>query len=126
MFKHLPVSPPRVYLNDFELAINFPREVEAKDRKCVGVPMGGSLPDRNARPMPPEVLSGEPYDPFKLDVWQLGTTFSDFRVSLSSAFSTSVRIYMTPSPRPKFPRSTQSSSLWWTKIQPRGRLPIRL
>ena len=30
--------------------------------------------------MPPEFLSGEPYDPFKLDMWQLGKSFSDFKV----------------------------------------------
>ena len=30
--------------------------------------------------MPPEVLSGKPYDPFKLDVWQLGKSISDFKV----------------------------------------------
>ena len=32
--------------------------------------------------MPPEVLSGKPYDPFKLDVWQLGKSISDFKVPL--------------------------------------------
>ena len=29
---------------------------------------------------PPELHTGKPYDPFKLDVWQLGTTFNDFKV----------------------------------------------
>ena len=76
----IPVSRPRVYLTDFELAIMFPMDSTFEERLCVGPPLGGSIPDYNARPMPPEVLSGKPYDPFKLDVWQLGTTFSDFKV----------------------------------------------
>ncbi|PIL28177.1 hypothetical protein GSI_09714 [Ganoderma sinense ZZ0214-1] len=45
-------------------------------------PSGGSLPGPSGRPMPPEVLSGEPYDPFKLDVWQLGKSVSDFKSTI--------------------------------------------
>ncbi|KAI0707969.1 kinase-like domain-containing protein [Earliella scabrosa] len=75
---HTPPSKPRVYLIDFEVAVCFEEEVPQEERRSVGPPMGGSFPDFYGRPMPPEVHSGEPYDPFKLDVWQLGTTFSDF------------------------------------------------
>ena len=65
---------------DFELAIRFPADIPQEERVCVGLPSGGSFPGPSERPMPPEVLSGEPYDPFKLDVWHLGKSFSDFKV----------------------------------------------
>ena len=65
---------------DFELAISFPVDTPQEEHVCVGPPYGGSLPGHSGRPMPPEVLSGKPYDPFKLDVWQLGESFSDFKV----------------------------------------------
>ena len=65
---------------DFELAIRFSADIPVEERVCVGLPSGGSLPGPSARPMPPEVLSGNPYDPFKLDVWQLGESISDFKV----------------------------------------------
>ncbi|PIL28181.1 hypothetical protein GSI_09718 [Ganoderma sinense ZZ0214-1] len=77
-----PSSRPRVYMIDFELAIRFPLDSPKEARMCVGRPSGGSLPGPSGRPMPPEVLSGEPYDPFKLDVWQLGNSISDFKSTI--------------------------------------------
>ncbi|PIL24527.1 hypothetical protein GSI_14283 [Ganoderma sinense ZZ0214-1] len=77
-----PISKPRVYVIDFELAIRFPLGSPKEERVCVGRPSGGSLPGPSGRPMPPEVLSGEPYDPFKLDVWQLGDSLSDFKSTI--------------------------------------------
>ena len=65
---------------DFELAIWFPADSPQGDRVCVGRPSGGTFPGASERPMPQEVLSGKRYDPFKLDVWQLGESFSDFKV----------------------------------------------
>ena len=78
-YDHIPASRPRVYINDFELAVGFNENTPKEDHLCVGIPLGGSI-DRNARPMPPEVLSGKPYSPYKLDVWQLGVAFEHFRV----------------------------------------------
>ena len=78
-YDHIPASRPRVYINDFELAVGFNENTPEEDHLCVGIPLGGSI-DRNARPMPPEVLSGKPYSPYKLDVWQLGVAFEHFRV----------------------------------------------
>ncbi len=75
-----PSSRPRVYMIDFELAIRFPMDSPQEERVCIGRPSGGSLPGPSGRPMPPEVLSDKPYDPFKLDVWQLGSSVSDFKV----------------------------------------------
>ncbi|RPD56366.1 hypothetical protein L226DRAFT_573966 [Lentinus tigrinus ALCF2SS1-7] len=80
--KFMPPSQPRVYINDFEVAVYFPPEVPEEERRCTGLPMGGSFPDHYGRPVPPEVESGKPYDPFKLDVWQLGTSFSDFKSTI--------------------------------------------
>ncbi|KAI0636468.1 kinase-like domain-containing protein [Trametes polyzona] len=78
-----PASRPRVYLNDFETAVHFPPEVAPQERLCVGLPLGPSFPtDEYMRPIPPEVQAGTPYDPFKLDMWQFGTSFQDFRSNI--------------------------------------------
>ena len=80
--EHIAPSRPRVFLIDFEVAVHFQEDVPQEKRLCQGPPMGGSFPDSYGRRMPPEVVSGEPYDPFKLDVWQLGVSFDDFKVSV--------------------------------------------
>lgn len=84
-----PVSRPRVYLNDFETAVQFSLDIAAEDCVCVGIPVGPSLSDRYCRPVPPEVQTGKPYDPFKLDVWQFSTSFADFKVRASYTHSIS-------------------------------------
>ena len=74
---------PRVYLIDFEVAIQFPPECPEAERVSMGLPLGGSFsmdPEQYARLHAPEFASGTAYSPFKLDVWQLGTSFSDFKV----------------------------------------------
>ncbi|CAL1711537.1 unnamed protein product [Somion occarium] len=75
------ISRPRVYLIDFEVAVEFPSELPMEARVSVGPPSGGSIniADGWGRPVPPEVDSGMPYSPFKLDVWQLGYSFITFR-----------------------------------------------
>ena len=72
---------PRVYLIDFEVAIQFPAECPATERLSIGLPFGGSFadPKNYARRHAPEFASGTSYNPFKLDVWQLGISFSDFK-----------------------------------------------
>ena len=76
---------PRVYLIDFEVAIQFPVECPDSERVSMGLPLGGSFPEPEyyARPHAPEFASGIAYNPFKLDVWQLGNSFSDFKVKHS-------------------------------------------
>ena len=72
------ISRPRVYLIDFESAVQFPAGCPSNDRVSVGLP----LPDEEkySRPHAPEFGSGKAYCPFKLDVWQLGNSFSGFKV----------------------------------------------
>ncbi|KAI9069071.1 hypothetical protein FKP32DRAFT_91342 [Trametes sanguinea] len=82
---HPARSVPRVYLTDFEVAVHFP--VEASYEECVasGIPMNGSFPDDTTqykRQVPPEVASGGTYNAMKLDVWQLATSFEDFRSTI--------------------------------------------
>lgn len=81
--KAVSVSRPRVYLIDFEVAVEFPHDCPADQRVCVGIPLDGSLtePEKYTRQCPPELEFDKPYDPFKLDVWQLGASFTDFSVS---------------------------------------------
>lgn len=79
----VPVSRPRVYLIDFEVATEFPAELPIEDCACTGYPIGGSFGrvEEYSRPHFPEMKSGAPYDPFKLDVHQLTFSFCNFIVS---------------------------------------------
>ena len=72
------ISRPRVYLIDFETAVQFPAECPSIERGSVGLPLADA--EKYARPHAPEFASGKPYCPFKLDVWQLGSSFSGFKV----------------------------------------------
>nr|VWP02102.1 Putative mitochondrial inner membrane protein 1 [Ganoderma boninense] len=76
-------SRPRVYMIGFELAVRFPRNSPQEERVCVGPPpLLDRHPGGSNRPAAPETLPDQPYDPFKVDVWQLGTTFSDFKSTM--------------------------------------------
>lgn len=70
----VPLSRPRVFLTDFEMAHEFPPDVALSDRMLIGPPI-----EDYQRPLSPEVASGLPYDPFKNDIWQLAESFSDFK-----------------------------------------------
>ena len=75
----VPISRPRVFLTDFEMAYEFPPDMPLEQRLFIG------LPDEDyQRCVAPEVSSGLPYDPFKSDVWQLAESFSDFNVRLKA------------------------------------------
>ena len=70
------ISRPRVYLIDFETAVQFSPECTSIERVSLGLPVA----EKYARPHAPEFASGKAYCPFKLDVWQLGSSFSGFKV----------------------------------------------
>jgi len=80
----MKISPsrPRVFLIDFETAVAFSPEHPIGECVVTGCPTGGSVsrPEMYSRPHAPEFASGKAYSPFKLDVWQLGNSFSDFKV----------------------------------------------
>ena len=84
------VYTPSVFLIDFEVAVEFTSDRPYEDCVCIGPPVGGTIePGDWARPLPSEVSSGKPYSPFKLDVWQLGFSFTGlhtFRVRHSASF----------------------------------------
>ncbi len=67
----VPISRPRVYLNDFEHAFK-----HSPGTTSTSV----TLPAEYQRPIAPEMHSGSQYEPFKPDVWQLANSFSDFQV----------------------------------------------
>jgi serine/threonine protein kinase len=76
------ICHPRVYLIDFETAVQFPAECPLSERVSVGHPFG----EKYSRPHAPEFASGNPYNPFKLDVWQLGYYFSYFNFKVWQLF----------------------------------------
>ncbi|KAL1760205.1 hypothetical protein FB107DRAFT_270253 [Schizophyllum commune] len=65
-------------------AIEFPDDCPPSERLCVGLPCINSISDADKYMPPriPEMHTGEPYDPFKLDVWQLATSLLDFDTTL--------------------------------------------
>jgi hypothetical protein len=74
------VFPVRYYLIDFELSVRFPENSRSEDRVVTGMPLkrlGLEDPEDYGRDIAPEMLSGEPYDPFKTDVFQMGKMFHD-------------------------------------------------
>ncbi|KIM79428.1 hypothetical protein PILCRDRAFT_10264 [Piloderma croceum F 1598] len=82
----IPASRPRVYLIDFEVAMEFPAECPPVERMSTGYPPGGSFPETEmySRPLLPEISSSNNcYCPFKLDIWQLGSTFANFRTTIA-------------------------------------------
>jgi serine/threonine protein kinase len=85
--KKISTSTPRVYLTDFEVAVEFPAECPAEDQLCNGLPINGSFSlEKYSRPHAPELQSGKSYNPFKLDIWQLGTCFSQPRFKVRNYY----------------------------------------
>ncbi|KAF8159413.1 kinase-like domain-containing protein [Crassisporium funariophilum] len=84
--QNMKISPsrPRVYLIDFEVAIQFPPELPTDQCTTMGFPLGGSFTDLEtyARPHAPEFTSGKAYSPFKLDVWQLGKSLQELKTTI--------------------------------------------
>lgn len=75
--KEVSVSRPRVHIIDFEFAVEFPADCPIADRVCTGVPCTRWYKSETySRPCPPELRKMVPYCPFKLDVWQLGWSFT--------------------------------------------------
>lgn len=93
----MEISPsrPRVYLIDFEVAIQFPPEYSTDQCTTTGFPIGGSFtdPETYGRPHAPEFASGKAYSAFKLDIWQLGKSLEDFKVWF--CFSVFVSVLIT-------------------------------
>lgn len=83
--KEISPSCPRVYLIDFEVAVEFSADCLQEQRVVAGFPCSGSLmdPEEYMRTYPHEAKTGELYCPFKTDVWQLGTSILYFRVRQS-------------------------------------------
>ncbi|OSD08292.1 hypothetical protein PYCCODRAFT_1472944 [Trametes coccinea BRFM310] len=69
----VPLTRPRVYLHDFEFAVDFCNPEATTD---LG-PMEGCI-----RNLAPEVYSGNLYDPFKADIWLFGDSFATFQSTM--------------------------------------------
>ena len=63
----VPTVRPRVYLNDFERAMELPTGVLSAETD--------PLNDEYLRIVAPEARSGQPYDAFKADIYALGNLF---------------------------------------------------
>lgn len=71
------ISKPRVYIIDFEFAIEFSPNCPVEDRVCTGYPLARWYPQEEyLRPYPDELDEDKPWCPFKLDLWQLAYTFT--------------------------------------------------
>ena len=82
------MTRPRVYIIDFETAVEFPENSLESERICSSLPIPKEL---YSRPVPPEAENGEPYCPFRMDVWQFGKELQDnFQVSYFLSFSCNV------------------------------------
>ncbi|KIY53230.1 hypothetical protein FISHEDRAFT_33704, partial [Fistulina hepatica ATCC 64428] len=81
------VVRPRVYLIDFETSVCFSGDTPASERRVSDHPMEarGSVPEHYSRPPAPELKTRaeRPYDPFALDIWQLGRQLDFMRVSVT-------------------------------------------
>lgn len=69
---------PRVYIIDFETAIDFDADAALHDCLTQDWPFPK---ESYERPLPPELEGDAPYCPFKLDVWQFAYGLRCFRVS---------------------------------------------
>ena len=69
-------SKPRVHIIDFEFAVQFSEDTLPEACVCPGETSPRWCGEDYARPYPGELFSGKPYCPFKLDIWQLGDTFT--------------------------------------------------
>ncbi|KIM39634.1 hypothetical protein M413DRAFT_29331 [Hebeloma cylindrosporum] len=64
---------PRVYMIDFETAVEFSADTPSENRLCNGFPISAHAAHLYKRPKPDE-LTHDPllYCPFRLDIWQFG------------------------------------------------------
>ena len=82
------MTRPRVYIIDFETAVEFPENSLESERICSSLPIPK---ERYSRPVPPEAENGGSYCPFRMDVWQFGKELQDnFQVSYFLSFSCNV------------------------------------
>jgi len=70
---------PRVYIIDFETAIDFDAHEGLENCLAIGFPFPNEIYER---PLAPELDGDEPYCPFMLDIWQFAQGLEHFRVSV--------------------------------------------
>ncbi|KAF5316321.1 hypothetical protein D9619_006765 [Psilocybe cf. subviscida] len=73
--KKLSCTRPRVYLIDFESAVEFSEDTAPDTRLCNDLPFPDDMYNRPRAPELTEVSLS--YCPFRLDVWQLGHSLTD-------------------------------------------------
>jgi hypothetical protein len=76
-------SRPRVYIIDFETAVDFDADAKLEDCQITGSPFPK---DVYVRPLAPELDGDSPYCPFMLDIWQFGDGFRCFKVSIHLSY----------------------------------------
>lgn len=70
---------PRVYLIDFETAVDFPEDSTPEERVVTGYPFPL---DSYGRPVAPEFRVSDTYNPFALNIWQFGSDLARFRSTI--------------------------------------------
>ncbi|KAI0636473.1 hypothetical protein C8Q77DRAFT_504339 [Trametes polyzona] len=79
----VPVARPRVYVNDFEYAVQLPPGATLASLH----PVPGYM-----RGVAPEVRSEKPHDPFKQDVWSLANSFTSYKTTVPTIDSIMTRM----------------------------------
>ncbi|KAK0438329.1 uncharacterized protein EV420DRAFT_1651474 [Desarmillaria tabescens] len=70
---------PRVYIIDFETAVDFLEDSTPEERVVTEYPFPL---ESYGRPVPPEFHVSNTYDPFTLDIWQFGSDLTRFRSTI--------------------------------------------
>jgi hypothetical protein len=73
---------PRVYIIDFEMAVDFPSDSDSANRLVSGFPC--PKVEKYMRPQAPELMENSLYCPFKLDIWQFGTDLKCVKVNVTT------------------------------------------
>ncbi|KAH9474568.1 hypothetical protein JR316_0013030 [Psilocybe cubensis] len=106
--KRTTVARPRVYMIDFETAVDFPADSLESDRVCTS--FHRDL-EQFGRSIAPELRTKEPYCPFKLDMWELG---NDLRIFLLTGLDEVDRLWQAlcvPNPQDRMTADTALKTL---------------
>ncbi|KAF8487762.1 hypothetical protein JB92DRAFT_2758770 [Gautieria morchelliformis] len=105
--EHFPV---RYYLNDFELSVCYEHDSDPSTHVVNGLPTKG-LRGKYGRHVVSEMLSEQPYCPFRADVWQLGRMFLQCFQHLDEPWTPLTKLFTEMTLEDPLARPTMSQAL---------------